>query len=104
MVPKAGGGLGGPLAHAGPAPDRRRVAAEVVADGMLPALLGTPVGLGLTLVLGRTLETVLFDVPPSDPLTLAGAAVLVLTVTAAALFGPGRSAARIDPAIATRDG
>jgi predicted permease len=84
--------------------DGRRVTAEVVADGMLPALLGTPVGLGLTLVLGRTLEAVLFDVPPSDPLTLAGAAVLVLIVTAAALFVPGRCAARIDPAIATRDG
>ena len=76
---------------------------EVVGRGMRTAVMGVPVGVGLAILLGRTLESLLFGVPPTDLPTLAGVATLVLVATAASLFGPARLAASTDPVEATRD-
>ena len=45
----------------------------------------------------RLLDGFLFDVAPTDPLTLATIAALLLATTAAAAWIPGRRAARVDP-------
>jgi len=59
---------------------------------------GLLAGLAAGLVAARALASVLYDVPPWDPLAIADAA-LVLTVTAlAASYVPARRASRVDPA------
>jgi hypothetical protein len=70
---------------------------------MRMAAVGVPVGVVLALVLGRALRSLLFDVSGGDAATLTGVTMLVLAATAAALFIPGRAAARTDPAITTRE-
>jgi ABC-type antimicrobial peptide transport system permease subunit len=50
----------------------------------------------------RTISTLLFGIPPFDPLTYVG---VVLGLSAVALFAcwvPARRAARVDPVIAMR--
>jgi ABC-type lipoprotein release transport system permease subunit len=44
----------------------------------------------------------LYGISASDPLLIAGAAVLLLTTALAASFLPGRRAALLDPLVALR--
>jgi ABC-type antimicrobial peptide transport system permease subunit len=64
--------------------------------------LGLVTGLGLGLGAARLLRSVLFQVSPTDPLTLAITCCLLLTVAVAALAGPAWRAARVDPMVALR--
>jgi ABC-type antimicrobial peptide transport system permease subunit len=61
------------------------------------AVVGLAVGMAAALALGRTLTSVLFEVEPWDPATLASAAVLLAAATLAASYLPARRAARVDP-------
>jgi len=54
------------------------------------------------LLLTRTLRSLLYGVSPFDPLTLVGAAAILLTAAAAAAYLPARRATRIDPVAALR--
>jgi predicted permease len=63
---------------------------------------GTAAGLAATFVLGRYVRTLLFEVTPADPLSLAGACGVMLLVAAVASFVPARRATRIDPLAALR--
>jgi putative ABC transport system permease protein len=78
------------------------VARMVTAQGL--ALCGTGIAAGLVLVIagGRFLRNLLFDVAPTDPLTL-GTTILLLGVFALlASWIPARRAARVNPAEALR--
>jgi putative ABC transport system permease protein len=68
------------------------------------ALSGIALGLGLagSLALSRVLQTLLFEVTPTDPLTLASVCCLVLVVSALAAVWPARRAVRVDPLVALR--
>lgn len=77
---------------------RRLVASQAMTDG----LIGVALGLAGTALLTRSLRAVLFDVSPTDPLTMAGASLLLLGTALAASWIPARRAARLDPAIALR--
>ena len=59
--------------------------------------IGVVVGLALAVVGSRLLTEVLFDVSPTDPLTLAGVALIVLLVAWAATYIPTRRAVAVDP-------
>jgi putative ABC transport system permease protein len=62
-----------------------------------PVAAGLAVGGATALALSRTLESFMFGVSPSDPLTFVViAALLALVATLAALI-PARRAARLDP-------
>ena len=50
-----------------------------------------------TLILARALSSLLFGVPPWDPVALASAAALLALATLAASYLPARRAARVDP-------
>jgi len=47
--------------------------------------------------------TLLPSTEPGDPLALAGSAVLLLAVSAAASLVPARRASRVDPMVALRN-
>jgi hypothetical protein len=66
------------------------------------AAVGIVVGLAGALAVMRVLQSLLFDVSPTDPVALAGAATLLIAVSAAASWLPARRAAGLDPAQALR--
>ena len=69
----------------------------IVKRGMRYAILGTVVGLGLSLVESRWLGSLLYGVDPMDPATLAPVAAMLLFVGFLACWIPGIRAGRIAP-------
>jgi putative ABC transport system permease protein len=74
----------------------------VVRQGMTLVVVGLAAGVGAAVALTRLMQSLLFNVSPTDPITLA---TMALTLTAVALFAcliPARRAARVDPMVALR--
>jgi ABC-type antimicrobial peptide transport system permease subunit len=69
----------------------------VMRDGILVAGLGAAIGLGAGIAFARSMSALLFATSPTDPLTLAAAALVLLAVAAVACYLPARRAARVDP-------
>jgi putative ABC transport system permease protein len=65
---------------------------------------GVIVGGGISWILARFVSTLLYGLQPHDPLTLAGAVVILGAIGALAGWLPARRAARIDPAQVLREG
>jgi putative ABC transport system permease protein len=66
--------------------------------------LGIALGAGLAWWMARFVApALLYDVPARDPLTIAGASIILATVGALAAWLPARRAARIDPAQVLRE-
>ena len=80
----------------------RDVVRMVVGGAVGLASAGVAAGLLATLVASRALVPLLFEVSPTDPATLAGVSVLLLSVAATAACVPARRAARLDPLAALR--
>jgi predicted permease len=73
-----------------------------VGEGALIVAFGLAAGLAGSLVLTRFLQTMLFDVKPTDPITFAGISALLSAAALAACFVPARRATRVDPLVALR--
>jgi putative ABC transport system permease protein len=69
----------------------------VMREGLLQAAAGVLFGLLGAWWLTRYMETMLFQVDARDPMTFAGAAGVLLLVSAAACYFPARRATRVDP-------
>ncbi len=80
-------------------PDLMRL---VVRQGLLLVLFGSMVGIGAAIGVTRFMASTLYNVHPGDPVTFAGAALLLLLVALAACYIPARRAASIDPMQALR--
>jgi ABC-type antimicrobial peptide transport system permease subunit len=67
-------------------------------------LLGLGLVLGLPLSLGglRLLQSQLFELSASDPLTLSASVFIIAAVTVLAAWLPARRATRVDPMVALR--
>jgi len=67
-------------------------------------LLGIGLALGLPLSLGglRVLQSQLFELSASDPLTLSGSVLIIASVTLLAAWMPARRATKVDPMVALR--
>ena len=74
------------------------VLAMVVRQGMTLVVLGIAVGTGVAIAFTRVLSDLLYDVEPTDPVSLLGACVLLLVVSMVACGIPARRAVRVDPA------
>lgn len=78
------------------------VVAQIMRQGVGLAAAGIVLGLVGTMVLSRTLSTMLFGVGGTDAPTFTAVAVVVSAVSAAASFVPARRASRVDPMVALR--
>jgi putative ABC transport system permease protein len=74
----------------------------VLNDAALIVIFGVGAGLLGSLLLTRFLQTLLFDVKPTDPLTFGALTILLASVALLASFIPARRASRIDPLVALR--
>lgn len=80
----------------------REVLAMVLKQGAITGAFGIGVGILGSLALTRWLQSQLFEVSPTDPATFLGVALLLVLVSLAACWIPGRRAARVDPMVALR--
>jgi putative ABC transport system permease protein len=74
----------------------------IVRQGARLALAGVFTGLILSLVLARSMSSLLFGVQPADPITLVSISVLLVVVALLASFIPAWRATRMDPLLALR--
>ena len=74
----------------------------VLGQGLLTVAIGLAVGLVGSLLLTRTMRSMLFEVSPNDPVTMIGIAFLLLIIAMVASYIPARRATRVDPMIALR--
>lgn len=75
---------------------------SILGQGTRLVVMGLAFGTLCAMALSRLLNTLLYGVSPSDPLTYAGATVVLGGVTLAAAFVPARRASRVDPILALR--
>jgi putative ABC transport system permease protein len=75
----------------------------VLGEGLRLTVGGIVLGLVAAFIATRSLRTLLFQVEPSDPLTFASIAGLLLFVSVVACYVPARRAARVDPVRVLRD-
>jgi len=82
--------------------ERGRLLRGVVSRGLRLGGAGVALGLAVALGAGPYAADLLFQVSPRDPRVLAGVAVILLAVSAAASFLPGLRATRVDALEALR--
>jgi putative ABC transport system permease protein len=75
----------------------------VIANAARIIATGAAIGLALSAVSGRLIETMLFGVRPLDLATFAFVTVVLGVTAALSIAGPAWRAARIDPAVALRN-
>ncbi len=74
----------------------------VIGDGLRLAAAGIALGAGGSYLVARWLKTMLFEVEPGDPVTLAATAGVLVVVALTACVVPARRATRVDPMVALR--
>ena len=80
----------------------REVRGMIIRGGLKQAGLGVAIGIGGALWLTRLMESMLFGVTPTDPMTLVSVATILLAFALAACYLPARRATRVDPLIVLR--
>ncbi len=74
----------------------------IVGDGVRVIIAGVAIGTLASLVAGRWIAPLLFNVSPKDPVVLTAVAVVLVGVAVSASWIPALRAARVDPSSALR--
>ncbi len=74
----------------------------VLRDGMRPVAIGIVMGLAASIGVNRILQSQLVGVSPYDPVTMAGAPLVLVMVALLACRIPARRAMEVDPLVALR--
>ncbi len=82
--------------------ERLNIIWMVLKESLLLVVVGLAIGLPASWAAARLISNQLFDLSPSDPLTLITAVTLLTIVAALAGYLPARRAARVDPLSALR--
>lgn len=81
----------------------RDVLTLIVGGGMKLAIAGVVLGTIGAFAASSLVETMLFEVEPTDPVSYAATALLLLVIAAVACYIPARRAMQVDPMIALQD-
>ena len=76
----------------------------ILKQGMSLVAIGVLLGFAAALAVGRLLSRMLYGVSASDPISVAGAAAVLLAIALLACYLPARRASRVDPLAALREG
>jgi ABC-type antimicrobial peptide transport system permease subunit len=82
--------------------DRRSILTLVMGRALAIVSAGVVAGVGLSLASMRLLDSLLYEVRPHDPATLAALAAGLLAVALLASYVPARRAMRVDPLTSLR--
>ena len=74
----------------------------ILGQGLRTIFIGVAIGITGSLVLTRTVESMLFGVTATDPLTFGGVTLLVVGAALMACYIPARRATKVDPMVALR--
>jgi len=74
----------------------------ILDQGLRTIFIGVAIGITGSLVLTRTVESMLFGVTATDPLTFGGVTLLVVGAALMACYIPARRATKVDPMVALR--
>ncbi len=80
----------------------REVLGMILGQGMRTILIGVAIGLVGALALTRSVQSLLFGVTPTDPLTFAAVILLLMGAALLACYIPARRATKVDPMVALR--
>ncbi|MPZ21490.1 MAG: FtsX-like permease family protein [Luteitalea sp.] len=75
----------------------------VMRESMLLVALGIAIGLAVAIGSSRFVATLLYDLAPTDALSIAVAVVVIVVVSAVAGFIPARRASKVDPMVALHE-
>jgi predicted permease len=82
--------------------NREDLVAMILRESMALVAIGVVIGTAVALGAGRFVASLLFNLAPTDPATIAAAAVVMIAVTVLAGYLPARTASRVDPMVALR--
>jgi putative ABC transport system permease protein len=81
---------------------RGQVLRVILGEGMATTAVGIALGIAAALALTRTIQSLLFGVAPTDPVTFGLVILLLATVATLASYLPARRATNADPMDALR--
>ena len=81
---------------------RESVRAMILRRGTVLTFAGTVLGILGAFALARLIESLLYQIPPRDPLTYVGVCVVLSTVALVASYVPALRATKVDPMVALR--
>jgi ABC-type antimicrobial peptide transport system permease subunit len=79
-----------------------KILSLVLKQGARVTAVGVVIGIVGSLLLTRAIRSLLFGLTPTDPLTFAAVALLLIAVALLACWVPARHAAKVDPMVALR--
>lgn len=82
--------------------ERGQVLKIVIGQGLRSVLIGAGVGVAASIGLTRFLQSILYGVKPTDPVTFVGVSMVLLVVAWLACYIPARRATKVDPMVALR--
>jgi predicted permease len=82
---------------------RRDVVTMIMRQTATLLAIGLVVGLGATIALSKSIESLLFGLQPNDPLSFGGAALVLIVIGVCASWMPARRSAKLDPNAALRE-